>query len=192
MKNPIKTLEYFLTLKKQVFLPKLNVMNLLKIALVGLVFSFSSFTVFHKYYVSVTQVDFVPQEKAVQIISRLFVDDIENVLQTNFNDTLIIAGPQEPEIVNTYLQDYFNTRFLVNINGKPTKIDFLGKEYEGDIMKCYLEISDVTQIDSFEISNKVLFDLTEDQKNIIKTKIDGKQSSFILDVNSYKKVLNFN
>ena len=59
-------------------------------------------------------------------------------------------------------------------------------------MKCYLEISDVTQIDSFEISNKVLFDLTEDQKNIIKTKIDGKQSSFILDVNSYKKVLNFN
>ena len=167
-------------------------MNLSKVALLGLILSLSSFTIFHKYYVSVTQVDFVPQERAVQIISRLFVDDIENVLQANFNDTLIIAGPQEPEIVNTYLRDYFNTRFLVNINGKPAKINFLGKEYEGDIMKCYFEISDIAHIDSFEISNKVLFDLTEDQKNIIKTKINGKQLSFILDVNSHKKVLNFN
>lgn len=178
--------------QKQVFLLKINGMKIFKVAVACFVFTLSSFTVFHKYYVSVTQVDFVPQEKAVQMISRLFVDDIENVLQTNYNDTLIIAGVQEPEIVNTYLEDYFKTRFLVNINGKAARVDFLGKEYEGDIMKCYLEISKVSHIDSFEISNQVLFDLTEDQKHIIKTNINGKQSSFILDVNTHKKVLNFN
>lgn len=167
-------------------------MNYLKLAFLGLFFSLSSFTVFHKYYVSVTQVNYVPEEKAVQMISRLFVDDIERALQNNYNDTLVIAGKQEPDIVNTYLKNYFNSRFSVKINGETSKINFIGKEYDGDIMKCYLEIPDVSRIDSFEITDAILFDIDDSQKNIIKTNINGKQKSFILDNDSKKKVLNFN
>ena len=181
----------FEVLKTLIFVKK-RPMNYLKIAFLGLIFSLSSFTVFHKYYVSVTQVNYVPKEKAVQMISRLFVNDIEKVLQENYNDTLVLAGPHEPDKVNTYLKDYFNSRFVVKINGKPSIINFIGKEYDGDIMKCYLEIKDVDQIHSFEIRDEVLFDLTESQKNIIKTDINGEQKSFILNLDTKKKVLNFN
>ncbi|GAA4281385.1 DUF6702 family protein [Gaetbulibacter aestuarii] len=167
-------------------------MNYIKVVFLGLFFTLSSFTVFHKYYVSVTQVNYVPEEKAVQIISRLFVDDIERALQNNYNDTLVIAGKNEPEIVNTYLKKYFNSRFSVKINGQSSNINFIGKEYDGDIMKCYLEIPNVSQVYSFEITDAILFDIDDSQKNIIKTNINGKQKSFILDTDSKKKVLNFN
>ena len=44
-----------------------------------LIFSFimcSSF-VLHKFYVSVTQIDYVPNKKRIEITSRIFIDDLE-------------------------------------------------------------------------------------------------------------------
>ena len=40
-----------------------------------LVVLLSSFA-WHKFYVSVTQIDFVPNKKRVEITSRIFIDDL--------------------------------------------------------------------------------------------------------------------
>ena len=72
------------------------------------------------------------------------------------------------------------------------KVVFIGKEYDGDIMRCYLEVEGVKNIQSFEISNKILFDLFEEQQNIIKTKINSKEKSVIQISQSHNTVLNFN
>ena len=39
----------------------------------------SSFSA-HKFYVSVTQIDYVPSKKRVEITSRIFIDDLEKGL----------------------------------------------------------------------------------------------------------------
>ena len=69
---------------------------------------------------------------------------------------------------------------------------FIGKEYDADIIKCYLEIQSIKKIESFEISNQFLFDLFDEQQNIVRTKIYSKQKSFLLDHNSKIGLLNFN
>ena len=69
---------------------------------------------------------------------------------------------------------------------------FIGKEYDIDIIQCYIEIQNVKQVNSIEITNEVLFDLFEDQQNMIKTKINSKQKSFLLNQNNKIAVLNFN
>ena len=42
-------------------------------------------------------------------------------------------------------------------------------------MHCYLEIENIKSISTFQITNKVLFDMFEDQKNVIRTNINNKK-----------------
>ena len=53
------------------------------VLLFGLFFltiSLSSFEM-HKFYVSVTQINFAQDKKAIQITSRIFIDDLNNTLE---------------------------------------------------------------------------------------------------------------
>ena len=47
-------------------------------------------------------------------------------------------------------------------------------------------------ITSIEISNKILLDLYDEQQNMVKTKINSKQKSFLLNQGNQKALLNFN
>lgn len=155
-------------------------MTLNKFILVLLILPLCAFTSFHKYYVSVTQVEYVADKQAVQIISRIFIDDIERLLRERYDESITLAGKNEPEKTDAYLARYLSDKMKIRINGEPVKLNFLGKVYDADVLKCYLEIEQVKAIKSFEITNKVLFDIFEDQQNVIKTKMNDKQKSFIL------------
>ncbi|MFY0712848.1 peptidase E [Seonamhaeicola sp. NFXS20] len=151
-----------------------------------------AFTSIHKYYISVTQIEYVEEEKSVQIISRIFIDDLENVLRKRYNNSIIIDDSQYVKETNIYIEKYLRNKLKIKINGEEANFKFVGKEYNLDIVKCYLEIKNIESITSFEISNKVLFDMFEDQQNIIKTNINSKQKSFILVSQNDTVVLNFN
>lgn len=152
----------------------------MKQLLVILLLPLFAFTAVHKYYISVTQVDYVEKKQSVQIITRIFTDDFEKLLRERYDESITLAVKNEPEIVNLYIERYLNEKIKIKINNKDVYFSFIGKEYDVDLVKCYLEIEGVKKIESFEISNKVLFDIFGDQQNIIKTKINSKQKSAIL------------
>lgn len=151
-----------------------------------------SFTSVHKYYVSVTQVEYIQERGELQLISRIFIDDLEKLLRERYDDSITLAGENESEMVDGYLEKYLKQKIEVKINGEVKILEFLGKEYEDDIAICYLEIPEIESIGSIQISNKVLFDIFEEQKNIIRMKINGKRKSFILIPENDKGLLNFN
>ncbi|MFD2543485.1 DUF6702 family protein [Lacinutrix gracilariae] len=166
-------------------------MKNLKIAILLLVIPALAFTVPHKYYVSVTSVEYVKEKESVQIISRIFIDDFENLLRKRYDDKITLAIQDELSTVNMYTERYLKEKLQIEINGKPVKLNFIGKEYEDDIMFCYLEIEGVKAINSIEITNKVLLDLFSEQENIIKCKINGKNKSFLLREGNLSRLLNF-
>lgn len=166
-------------------------MKNLKIAILLLVIPALAFTVPHKYYVSVTSVEYVKEKESVQIISRIFIDDFENLLRKRYDDKITLAIQDELSTVNMYTERYLKEKLQIEINGKPVKLNFIGKEYEDDIMFCYLEIEGVKTINSIEITNKVLLDLFSEQENIIKCKINGKNKSFLLREGNLSLLLNF-
>jgi len=166
-------------------------MKNLKIAILLLVIPALAFTVPHKYYVSVTSVEYVKEKESVQIISRIFIDDFENLLRKRYDDKITLAIQDELSTVNMYTERYLKEKLQIEINGKPVKLNFIGKEYEDDIMFCYLEIEGVKTINSIEITNKVLLDLFSEQENIIKCKINGKNKSFLLREGNISRLLNF-
>ena len=152
----------------------------------------SSFTIIHKYYVSLTKIEYVKEHQAVQITTRLFIDDLENLLKQRYNDTIVLNKTNEKnKIIDSLIRNYLNAKINIEINNKPKDLIYIGKEYEDDIVYCYLEIPKVSMITQFKISNKVFFGIFEEQKNIIRTNINKKHKSFILTVENDKGMLKF-
>ena len=167
-------------------------MKPLKLIFLFLVFTLLAFTSAHKFYVSVTQIEYVKEKESVQIITRIFIDDFENLLRQRYDETITLADVDESEKVESYMGKYLTDKIKIKINEESVQMNFLGKEYEDDIVFCYLEIEGIKEINTFEITNQVLFDLFEEQQNIVRTKINSKSKSLILIAENDKGLLNFN
>jgi len=137
--------------------------------------SLSSFMNSHKYYVSVTDVEYVKEAKSLQIISRLFVDDIEKVFQERYDESIKIEG----ELVDTYIEKYFSKKLLIQVDDEFKNFRFIGKEIEDDMIHCYFEVENISSIGEIKITNKLLFDVFDSQQNITHLKIDDKKKSFL-------------
>lgn len=166
-------------------------MSPIKLIILTVVMHVATMSGLHKFYVSVTEIEYVKEKSSVQIISRVFVDDLELVLRKRYDSHLTLSPDNEPENVQIYLERYLKDKLQIKINGQPVQFQYLGKEHETDIVYCYLEIKNVESIKSFEITNKLLFDGFEDQQNIVKTNINSKTKSFIFTAHNDKGLLNF-
>ncbi len=158
---------------------------------IALSFMLSSFVV-HKFYVSVTQIEYKEEQQSLQIISRIFIDDIEDLLKERYNSSVVLNSDQEIPEVDEYLEKYFNQKLSISINAKEASFTFIGKEYEDDLMICYLEIENVSSLVAIEISNQILMDLFEEQQNIVHVKKENQRKSLILEKGRDRGVLKFN
>ncbi|GLB52203.1 hypothetical protein NBRC110019_12420 [Neptunitalea chrysea] len=157
------------------------------LVLVGGLFSFAM----HKYYVSTTNVNYSSKDKSIQIISRIFIDDIEQTINERYGINCQLDSDKELKEAHSYLKKYITQKFKLYINGKETPYNFLGKEYELDEMKCYLEVPNINiaTIKSIAIENTLLFDMFPEQQNIIHFKLNEKVKSFVLSRDNTKALL---
>ncbi|TCK67328.1 hypothetical protein DFQ05_1102 [Winogradskyella wandonensis] len=161
------------------------------ISLILLFFVLSSSTQKHEYYVSVTKMEYVKKQKSLQIISQIFIDDFEKLIRQRYDESITLAIANESKMVDTYIEKYLKFKLDIKINTSDRDFNFIGKEYRDDIVYCYLEIENVETIKTLEVKNEVLFDVYPEQQNILRTKINGRDKSFILISENNKAVLNF-
>ncbi|MCK8523942.1 hypothetical protein M0D21_20360 [Aquimarina sp. D1M17] len=154
--------------------------KILLVLFFGAFLLFSSFTA-HKFYVSVTQVDYNQEQQSLQIITRIFIDDLEEVLQERYDNSIELGLKGETSGVETYIKKYLNQKINFVVNGKMASFTYVGKEYEDDLLIFYLEIENITSFDTIEVSNQVLMDLFEEQQNIVHVKKGNKRKSLILE-----------
>ncbi|WP_062053051.1 DUF6702 family protein [Aquimarina longa] len=159
--------------------------------LLTLVFVLNSFKTIHKFYVSVTQVEYNEQQESLQIISRIFIDDIKELLKERY-DVTIEVGEKEDTKIDEYLSLYISKKLKFTVNDKEVPFTFIGKEYEDDLIICYLEIEHISFLETIEVTNQILMDLFEEQQNIIHVKKNNQRKSLILQKEKHLGVLNFN
>ncbi|TXI69183.1 DUF6702 family protein [Flavobacterium sp. UBA6195] len=143
-----------------------------------LVVLLSSFA-WHKFYVSVTQIDFVPNKKRVEITSRIFIDDLEKALEKKFKKKFYITSTKEIENSEILIQEYLKEKIKISINKKAQNIEYLAREVEGDVLIFYTKIAISKKINTFEIYNSLLTDLYKEQQNIVHLNINGNKNSFL-------------
>lgn len=157
-------------------------MRILKKGFPILVLALFAFTGFHKFYVSVTNVGYSEKDAALQITTRIFIDDLEAVLKERYDFKAKLATDDETEIATEYIEKYLKAKFRIEVDNEPKSYEFLGKKYDDDVVICYIEASevDLSNIGSIGIQNEILTDLFDEQQNIVHFKIDDKKKSFVL------------
>jgi hypothetical protein len=165
-------------------------MNLLKKSILLLLIPLFAFSA-HKYYISLTKIDYIKEKKTVQVTMRFFIDDVEKTLQSRYNIQLELATKQENEKANFYLDKYIGQKFKITINQQKRTLNYLGKEYENDVVFFYLELENIDNIKQIEVQNNMLFEEFEEQENYIKLNINNKKKTFILIKANDKEMLKF-
>ncbi|NAS14122.1 DUF6702 family protein [Poritiphilus flavus] len=166
-------------------------MGFLKKSLLLLVIPLLAFSA-HKFYVSVTNVNYSEKEDALQITTRIFVDDFEQVIEERYGVKMNLATADEDELAEQYIEKYLRAKFAIEINGENRAYTYLGKQYDDDVMICYLELPklEFDKVKSIQIQNEVLTDLFDEQQNIVHFKINGIKKSFVLIRENNKGMLN--
>jgi signal peptidase I len=158
-------------------------------ALFGLFFlTLTAFSV-HKFYVSIYQINYASEKKMLQITSRIFVDDLNDVLRKKFNKKTHLGEENESPDDVILMKKYLLGNFFIKVNGQQKSINYLSKEFEGNVIICYYNIKDVSKIKTLEVQNKVLLDLNSEQQNIIQTTIYGKKQNLLLTNENTKGML---
>lgn len=150
-----------------------------------------AFTTAHKFYVSATDMEYNEEARALQIISYVFVDDLEKLLKTRYSDDLYLLKEGEHEDADKYVERYFRDKLKIEIEGEDRHFNYIGKEYDKDQLLVYLEVEDVGSFDQISVENGVLTDLFPEQKNVVKVENKGKIKSLLLSRNEIRGTLNF-
>ncbi len=167
-------------------------MQLIKKTFLILLIPLLAFTVAHKFYISVTSVEYSDKDRALQITTRVFIDDFEKVLQERYGIQGNLATKDESPQVNEFIGIYLKAKFSLEVNGQNVSYDVLGKKYDNDIMILYLEVPkiDFNSISTISVQNEVLMDMFMEQKNVVHFKFGNQKKSFVLIRENNKGMLN--
>lgn len=145
----------------------------------------------HKFHLSLTKIKFNKEEQTIQITMRCFIDDIEKAINDKNNIVLELATGLEHKQADSLIQKYILENFEIQIDKQKQILNYLGKEYEKDIVYFYLEIDSIVTIATIKVENKVLLKEFEDQQNIIKLSINNKKKTILLKNKEYSNSIDY-
>ena len=136
----------------------------------------------HKFYVSVTRIEHKKESDALQITTRIFIDDLEKLLAERYGIEGGLGTETENPLAEEYILKYLKAKFLIRLDEHPLTYQLLGKRYEYDQIILYMEVpeSGLNQASSISVECDLLTDLFEEQKNIVHVLAKGEKKSFVL------------
>lgn len=133
---------------------------------------------FHPLHISVTEIEYNDKVKALQIVSRIFVDDLETAIRAEKESpNLDILNPKEGQDTEALLVEYLEKHLIISLDGRKQKMNFLGYEEESFAFVCYIEIEKVTGFKLLEVENTIITDAYKDQSNLVHVTYNGPVKS---------------
>lgn len=144
---------------------------------------------FHKFYIGIYQIEYAQEKKVVQITTRIFIDDINEVLEKNYHKKTHIGDKNQSSEDVVLMNKYISENFSIKVNGQNKPFQYISSEVESNILIGYYKIKDISKIKTLEVKNTILMDLFPDQQNIMQSKIYGEKQSLLLTLDNTKGVL---
>jgi len=145
----------------------------------------------HKFYVSITNIEHNEKQKSLQITTRIFIDDFQRLLKERYDFQEELTSEKKPKEVEQMMQKYLNKKLKISINSEFKPFNFIGKKYEDDVVVCYLEIEAINSVNTIEIENYILYEIEDDQQNLVHVKDKNKRKSLLLVKENDKGLLKF-
>lgn len=145
----------------------------------------------HKYYVSVTQIQYNKALNVLEFSARLFIDDFELALQNHFDKDFKIDENTSKETLNKYVESYVNLRMKIKQNSEVLQLRLLGFEFEADQLVAYFEVPLQKAGKRWEISNEFLTEIYPDQRNFVHFKYENQRESSVLHLRKTSDIFKF-
>ena len=145
-----------------------------------LVILFTWKSVFHPFFISLTEMRFNPESQRMEIAQKIFWDDLEVALGTEFQEKVDFLNPKDKTKLEDQLKRYLLKHNQVNVNGKALTLTYLGYEIEEDAAWFYLESSKAEVPKSVEVKNTILLDDFDGQQNIVHVYFQSKSPRSLL------------
>jgi hypothetical protein len=121
----------------------------------------------HPIHVSVTEIEMDEKDKRLEIMMRVFADDLELSLRKSLGrpelDILGLPAADVDRIVSAYLKDHFK----ISLDNKAQKNNYLGHELDDLAFIFYIEVPNVRKWKSIQIQNDIIMETHDDQSNLI-------------------------
>lgn len=139
----------------------------------------------HPIHVSVTEIEFDEKDHALEIMMRVFIDDLELSLRDQLNQPeLDLLNPPQGITTDELANKYIKQHFKLSLDGKEQKTNYLGHEREGDALIFYIEVKDVSKWKTISVRNAVIMATHEDQSNIVHVYVGERVKSLRLTRNT--------
>lgn len=141
----------------------------------------SAVLTFHPVHVSVTEIEVDTKEKELEIVSRIFIDDLELAIrQAKKQPELNLLEPKDGVTTDQLVSEYLQSRFRISLGNKPQKIKYLGHQVENEALICYIQVQSVKKIQTIEVYNSIITELHDDQSNLVHVTVNEKVKSLRL------------
>jgi hypothetical protein len=132
--------------------------------------------------VAVSEINFNTKNHSLEMTHKIFVNDLEKQIEKTARQQgkpveLHLNSVKENPAAARYFQAYIEKHFVIQVNGKSLKMNYIGSEYETDAIWIYTEIKEVKNIKTLEIQNTILLDFYEDQTNFVHIKAGNVRQS---------------
>ncbi len=150
------------------------------------------YTPMHPLHVSTTEINFNAKEKSLEVSCRLFTDDFENILAKSYKAKTDLAKAALHKEMDALVKKYLAANLKYIVNGKSLTANYIGFEIDHEATNVYLEIENVSSLQSLSINNSILYDLFDDQLNILHVENKGLRKSARANYPSTRLEVTFN
>lgn len=146
----------------------------------------------HPIHVSVTEIEYDQKDEALEIMMRVFIDDLELTLRNSLaRPDLDILNPGSGDTTDDLVGGYLRQHFRISLDNQPQRTRYLGHEREGEAFIFYVEVSKVKPWNTITIQNDIIMDTYDDQSNIVHVYVGEKVKSLRLTQNTPTDKLTF-
>lgn len=121
----------------------------------------------HPLHVSVTEIEVNEKERRLQIMMRVFIDDLELSLRNHFKQPDLDALSPAERSLDVLMRSYLADRFQIWLDGKAQVINYLGSEPDRDALVFYIEVDKMVKWKSIQVKNTIIMEIHDDQSNLV-------------------------
>lgn len=121
----------------------------------------------HPFHVGSVEFSYNNSSKTFEVSGKFFIDDLENALNKNSKRSLRFQDVKFKKEINDALKIYALNNLKLKANGKILKLNYIGFEEENESVNIYLESEKVEDPKKMETAVSMLYNLYNDQMNII-------------------------
>lgn len=145
----------------------------------------------HPFHVSVIEINHNAADKTLEISCKIFTDDFEKTLAKNYNTKVDLINPPDKNAMDTLVKKYLYSHLSIKANGKPVTLNYIGFENDKEAAYGYIEVSNVPSVSKIDIGTNIMYDMFDDQVNIMHVIVNGERKSTKLNFPATEATLSF-